>query len=131
VSLFVRVSVCECVFLCVFVCVCVCVCVCVFVCVYVYACVCLCHAAGVKVVRQQIAPGFVQQVQTACTECGGKGKKVTHKCDKCHGSKVQSGSETVCTHCNILHHTATHCSALQHTVAHCSTLLHTATLCNT
>ena len=45
--------------------------------------------------RQQIAPGFVQQMQTHCNECGGKGKTITHKCDKCHGSKVQSGSQTV------------------------------------
>jgi DnaJ-related protein SCJ1 len=54
-----------------------------------------CGGSGVRVVRQQIAPGFVQQMQTHCPECGGKGKVITHKCEKCHGSKVQSGAETV------------------------------------
>jgi len=54
-----------------------------------------CGGSGLRVVRQQIAPGFVQQMQTHCNECGGKGKIVAHKCDKCHGSKVQSGSQTV------------------------------------
>lgn len=54
-----------------------------------------CGGSGVRVVRQQIAPGFVQQMQTHCSECGGKGKTIAHKCDKCHGSKVQSGSQTV------------------------------------
>ena len=48
-----------------------------------------------RVVRQQIAPGFVQQMQQTCPECGGKGKIVSRKCDKCRGSKVQKGSETV------------------------------------
>ncbi|EKX52149.1 hypothetical protein GUITHDRAFT_157105 [Guillardia theta CCMP2712] len=54
-----------------------------------------CGGSGVRVVRQQIAPGFVQQMQTTCEECGGKGKKVAHKCPKCKGRKVQSGSETI------------------------------------
>lgn len=44
-----------------------------------------CGGSGTKVVRQQIAPGFVQQMQTPCQQCNGKGKIVTRKCLKCRG----------------------------------------------
>mmetsp|Transcript_18429 Transcript_18429/g.37599 ORF Transcript_18429/g.37599 Transcript_18429/m.37599 type:complete len:374 (-) Transcript_18429:46-1167(-) len=54
-----------------------------------------CGGSGVRVVRQQIAPGFVQQMQTTCTDCGGKGKVIKHVCQKCKGKKIQAGSETI------------------------------------
>eukprot|EP00281_Chroomonas_sp_CCMP1168_P032648 CAMPEP_0206246804 /NCGR_PEP_ID=MMETSP0047_2-20121206/19465_1 /ASSEMBLY_ACC=CAM_ASM_000192 /TAXON_ID=195065 /ORGANISM="Chroomonas mesostigmatica_cf, Strain CCMP1168" /LENGTH=365 /DNA_ID=CAMNT_0053672273 /DNA_START=55 /DNA_END=1152 /DNA_ORIENTATION=- len=54
-----------------------------------------CGGSGKKVVRQQIAPGFFQQIQTECTACGGKGKQVTHPCPRCKGSKVMIGKDTV------------------------------------
>lgn len=39
---------------------------------------------------QQIGPGFVQQVQSVCTDCGGKGETINPKdrCKHCNGKKV-------------------------------------------
>mmetsp|Transcript_57766 Transcript_57766/g.151983 ORF Transcript_57766/g.151983 Transcript_57766/m.151983 type:complete len:301 (-) Transcript_57766:2-904(-) len=54
-----------------------------------------CGGSGVRVVRQQIAPGFVTQMQTPCGECGGKGKVVRGTCPQCRGAKVQQGGESV------------------------------------
>lgn len=54
-----------------------------------------CGGSGTRVVRQQIAPGFVQQMQTPCDNCKGKGKIVTRKCRACKGERVQSGRDTV------------------------------------
>ncbi|KNC84636.1 hypothetical protein SARC_03166 [Sphaeroforma arctica JP610] len=50
-----------------------------------------CKGSGTRVVKQQIAPGFYQQVQTQCNACGGKGRVVKKKCHKCHGRKVELG----------------------------------------
>eukprot|EP00823_Brevimastigomonas_motovehiculus_P005510 TRINITY_DN4074_c0_g1_i1.p1 TRINITY_DN4074_c0_g1~~TRINITY_DN4074_c0_g1_i1.p1 ORF type:complete len:369 (-),score=68.37 TRINITY_DN4074_c0_g1_i1:168-1274(-) len=50
-----------------------------------------CQGKGVRIQMQQIAPGFVQQVQTRCTVCGGTGKIVKHKCPHCKGKKVVNG----------------------------------------
>eukprot|EP01029_Cantina_marsupialis_P028988 TRINITY_DN778318_c0_g1_i1.p1 TRINITY_DN778318_c0_g1~~TRINITY_DN778318_c0_g1_i1.p1 ORF type:complete len:365 (-),score=115.15 TRINITY_DN778318_c0_g1_i1:181-1275(-) len=52
-----------------------------------------CNGQGVKVVRQQIAPGFVQQFQQTCDHCHGKGKIMKSDCKKCHGHKVVPGDE--------------------------------------
>jgi DnaJ-related protein SCJ1 len=54
-----------------------------------------CGGSGVKMVTKKLGPGFVQQMQTTCNVCGGKGQTVTTKCGKCHGSKVEAGSETL------------------------------------
>ena len=32
-----------------------------------------CNGQGIKIVRRQIGPGMVQQMQTHCSDCGGKG----------------------------------------------------------
>jgi len=53
-----------------------------------------CKGSGIKLKVQQLGPGFVQQIQTTCDECGGKGKKVTSKCPHCNGKKVETGEET-------------------------------------
>ncbi|KAM9959639.1 hypothetical protein ACTFIW_005793 [Dictyostelium discoideum] len=53
-----------------------------------------CKGSGIKLKVQQLGPGFVQQIQSTCDECGGKGKKVTSKCPHCHGKKVEIGEET-------------------------------------
>jgi len=46
-----------------------------------------CSGTGMKVkVIQQ--PGFMQQFQTVCDECGGKGKIVKSQCPHCRGAKV-------------------------------------------
>lgn len=47
-----------------------------------------CNGRGIVVKMQQIAPGFVQQVQTTCDACGGKGKKVHSTCPICGGHKI-------------------------------------------
>ncbi|OMH82816.1 DnaJ-like protein [Zancudomyces culisetae] len=48
----------------------------------------VCGGSGVKVVKRVLAPGFIQQMQSTCNSCGGKGKTITHKCDKCGGNKI-------------------------------------------
>ncbi|KAK6458246.1 dnaJ-like protein in endoplasmic reticulum [Scheffersomyces xylosifermentans] len=50
-----------------------------------------CKGTGFMTVRQQLAPGMVQQVRMHCNECGGKGKTITHKCDQCQGRGAKSG----------------------------------------
>ncbi|RHY31340.1 hypothetical protein DYB32_003611 [Aphanomyces invadans] len=37
---------------------------------------------------RRVGPGFIQQFQTQCTKCGGKGKVVTSTCPVCGGSKT-------------------------------------------
>ncbi|OZJ04624.1 hypothetical protein BZG36_02062 [Bifiguratus adelaidae] len=52
-----------------------------------------CQGRGVKVIRHQLAPGMIQQVQTTCDACGGKGKVIKHQCSVCKGKKVRRGNE--------------------------------------
>ncbi len=49
-----------------------------------------CHGKGIKIIRRQIAPGMIQQMQAVCEKCGGQGKVIDnkHKCQKCNGNKV-------------------------------------------
>jgi len=54
-----------------------------------------CQGKGVVVQRVQIAPGFVQQIQNPCDECGGTGKKIKKKCPECQGKKVMRGESTL------------------------------------
>jgi len=54
-----------------------------------------CGGRGVKVTMHQLAPGFVQQVQSACDACAGTGKIVRHKCQHCQGKKVVNGERTL------------------------------------
>jgi len=54
-----------------------------------------CKGTGMKVKVQQLGPGFVQQTQTVCDECGGKGKKVTSTCPHCGGKKVETGEDII------------------------------------
>jgi len=53
----------------------------------------VCGGSGVKIVNQQLAPGFVQRVQTTCDHCNGKGKIMNSVCSHCHGTKVQKGEQ--------------------------------------
>jgi len=55
----------------------------------------ICSGSGVKIVNQQLAPGFVQRVQTTCDRCGGKGKIMKSICTHCHGTKVEIGDQLV------------------------------------
>jgi DnaJ-related protein SCJ1 len=54
-----------------------------------------CKGTGMKVKVQQLGPGFIQQTQTVCDECGGRGKIVTSVCPHCHGKKIEIGEDTL------------------------------------
>lgn len=47
-----------------------------------------CSGNGVLLMRQQIMPGFVTNVQVACDKCGGAGKIIAKPCARCHGAKT-------------------------------------------
>ncbi|WFD34294.1 DnaJ- protein scj1 [Malassezia cuniculi] len=47
-----------------------------------------CDGQGVQVVRHQIMPGFVTNVQAQCQTCGGAGQVITQSCSRCGGSKT-------------------------------------------
>lgn len=49
-----------------------------------------CVGPGVKVVRQQIAPGFVQQVQIEEPRCTARGKSWRQNCKACPGGKTET-----------------------------------------
>lgn len=52
-----------------------------------------CGGKGIKITTQQVAPGFVQQMQSTCPKCNGKGKTVTSTCPICKGHKVVRGDD--------------------------------------
>ena len=39
---------------------------------------------------QQLGPGFIQQMQSVCSDCGGQGEVINAKdrCKECHGHKI-------------------------------------------
>jgi len=49
-----------------------------------------CNGQGVKITRRQIGPGMMQQMQSHCTECQGKGEIIDNKdrCATCNGKKT-------------------------------------------
>jgi len=49
-----------------------------------------CDGRGIRVVVKQLGPGMVQQMQTICNDCGGKGETIKDedKCKDCKGKKV-------------------------------------------
>ena len=49
-----------------------------------------CGGKGVRMVQQQMAPGFVVQMQETCSECSGKGQVFKTKCPHCGGRKVMA-----------------------------------------
>eukprot|EP01029_Cantina_marsupialis_P028546 TRINITY_DN776407_c0_g1_i1.p1 TRINITY_DN776407_c0_g1~~TRINITY_DN776407_c0_g1_i1.p1 ORF type:complete len:354 (-),score=126.12 TRINITY_DN776407_c0_g1_i1:152-1213(-) len=46
-----------------------------------------CGGQGVRLVKQQMGPGFTVQMQQPCEHCSGKGQIYKHKCPHCHGKK--------------------------------------------
>lgn len=50
----------------------------------------VCKGSGVQMVIKQLGPGFIQQMQTTCSECKGDGEIIDKKymCKKCNGQKV-------------------------------------------
>jgi len=49
-----------------------------------------CDGTGVRLIVKQLGPGMIQQMRTACNDCGGKGDSVKEedKCKECKGKKV-------------------------------------------
>ncbi|PKI82588.1 DnaJ- protein scj1 [Malassezia vespertilionis] len=47
-----------------------------------------CNGGGVQIVRQQIMPGFVTNMQVTCQTCGGAGKMIQKVCARCKGEKI-------------------------------------------
>ena len=54
-----------------------------------------CGGRGVRMVNQQMAPGFVVQMQETCPDCGGRGKVVRTPCPHCQGKKVLMEEKTL------------------------------------
>jgi len=52
----------------------------------------VCKGRGVQTVKKQMAPGFFMTQDAPCSQCGGKGKIVKHKCPVCQGQKVKLGN---------------------------------------
>lgn len=49
-----------------------------------------CSGTGMCVHLQQLAPGFVQQIQSVCRDCQGQGERINprDRCKACQGRKV-------------------------------------------
>ena len=49
-----------------------------------------CRGSGVQVRVQQLGPGFIQQMQSMCSECEGQGERINPKdrCKECQGRKI-------------------------------------------
>lgn len=47
-----------------------------------------CNGQGVRIVRQQIMPGFITNAQMTCDVCAGKGRTIAHACERCGGTKT-------------------------------------------
>ena len=54
-----------------------------------------CGGAGHRNVQQQVAPGFVMQMQQPCEHCSGKGTTYAHVCPHCNGNKVIMEEKTL------------------------------------
>jgi DnaJ-related protein SCJ1 len=48
-----------------------------------------CGGHGVKTTTRRVGPGFIQQFQTTCDKCHGKGKISSSTCPVCGGRKVE------------------------------------------
>ena len=51
-----------------------------------------CGGTGTKTTTKRLGPGFVQQMQSTCNKCGGKGVIAKSKCPHCQGKKVEMGA---------------------------------------
>ncbi|KAG9394209.1 Chaperone DnaJ [Carpediemonas membranifera] len=54
-----------------------------------------CNGTGRRVEVRQLGPGIMQQVQTVCGECGGRGQVVKKACSECGGHGVVRSTEEV------------------------------------
>lgn len=58
----------------------------------------MCDGRGIYVRRVQVAPGFIQQVQSMCPKCNGKGKIIKSNCHVCGGKKLMDDLDTFKVH---------------------------------
>ncbi|KAJ2557332.1 DnaJ- protein scj1 [Coemansia sp. RSA 1933] len=54
-----------------------------------------CSGSGIRIVKQVLGPGIVQQMQSTCDACGGKGKKVAKPCPHCEGNRVHRDADVL------------------------------------
>jgi len=49
-----------------------------------------CKGQGIKIIVHRLGPGMIQQMQTTCTDCNGRGEKIRDedRCKDCKGNKV-------------------------------------------
>ena len=54
-----------------------------------------CNGTGQRVIRRMLGPGMMQQMQTTCNKCSGKGFRISNndKCKKCYGRGLESDSK--------------------------------------
>jgi len=59
-----------------------------------------CEGRGVRFIVKQIGPGMIQQMQTVCQDCSGKGEiiKEEDKCEDCQGKKVKKDKKVLEVH---------------------------------
>jgi DnaJ family protein A protein 1 len=59
-----------------------------------------CKGSGMQVRIEHLGPSIVQQIQTVCGECGGKGERIAHKdrCKACDGKKVSKDKKILEVH---------------------------------
>jgi len=56
-----------------------------------------CEGRGIRLIVKQIGPGMIQQMQTVCNDCGGKGEiiKEEDQCKECKGKKVVKDKKVI------------------------------------
>lgn len=54
-----------------------------------------CRGQGVRMIIQRLGPGMIQQMQTTCNECSGRGEVIDerYRCTECKGKKVVPSSK--------------------------------------
>ncbi|KAF4582263.1 DnaJ-like protein SCJ1 [Ophiocordyceps camponoti-floridani] len=55
----------------------------------------VCAGRGIRIIKQQLAPGMYQQMQMRCDACAGRGQTIKHKCPVCKGARVERKTTTV------------------------------------
>lgn len=62
----------------------------------------ICHGQGVVIRTRQIAPGMMQQIQSACHDCEGEGKIMNERyiCKTCKGNKTVKERKILEIHIN-------------------------------
>jgi len=59
-----------------------------------------CRGSGVQVRVKQLGPGFIQQMQSVCSDCEGQGERINPKdrCKDCSGRKITRESKVLEVH---------------------------------